>query len=317
MAPEEALLRHLLSTPETLAPPTVLEDLPVGGRLKHFVPQWEKITSDPWVLKTVRKGLILPFISPPPLSPEPINVKLPKDPQRCECLLKEVDSMERKGAVKIIKDPGPGLYSHLFTTPKKSGGWRPVIDLKRLNKFLSVPHFKMETAQSIRKQLNPFEWVVTLDMKDAYFHVPVHKSFQKYLRFAIRGVVYQFVAMCFGLASAPLIFTKILRPFAMYLRKLAILIHLYLDDWLIRAKSPEELLVTLKFVLELAKKLGILMNWEKSELTPKQLFVHLGLRFDLTACLVFPTMGALNKISQWISFFKFHKKVSAKAFLSF
>jgi hypothetical protein len=303
--------------PETSTPPTAIDSLKVGARLKHFAKDWEDITSDQWVLGTLREGLKLKFKTLPTLSQIPIEISLPKDPSKREALLGEISVMLEKGAIERVSQSDPGFYSHIFIRTKKSGGLRPIIDLKALNKHLSVPHFKMETAQSIRQQISPLDWVVTLDMKDAYFHIPVHKDFQKYLKFSIQGVVYQFIAMCFGLAPAPLIFTKVFREFAAYLHKLAILIHLFLDDWLIRNKSPKLLLAQLETVLKLAKKLGIMINWDKSDLEPKQTFIHLGLQFVLPASLVFPTEEAIGKILRWSKYLKQHKKITAKAFLSF
>ena len=52
-----------------------------------------------------------------------------------------------------------------------------------LNNLLHVPTFKMETAESIRKSIRKGEWVTSIDLTDAYFHVPIHRQSQKYLRF--------------------------------------------------------------------------------------------------------------------------------------
>jgi hypothetical protein len=99
-----------------------------------------------------------------------------KRPIKVEALLGEISVMLEKGTIERVSQPGPGFYSHIFIRTKKSGGLRPIIDLKALNKHLSVPHFKMETAQSIRQQISPLDWVVTLDMKDAYFITPYKKT---------------------------------------------------------------------------------------------------------------------------------------------
>ena len=252
----------------------------------------------------------------PPLSKTPRPVQLPKDTRKWEALLEEVQSMLEKGAIETVEDPDPGFYSHLFVVTKKSGGLRPVIDLKALNQHLSVPHFKMETAQSIRGQIQLGESAISLDMKDAYFHVPVHEKYRKYMRFAIGDQVYQFKAMCFGLAPAPLIFTKLLRPLAEYLRKKGILIHFYLDDWLIRARCKRLLRSQAQMVLGLAKSLGIIINLAKSNLNPRSRFDHLGIDFDLDQGLVFPTAESLKKIRVWTKFLRQYRKVTAKGFLS-
>ena len=65
----------------------------------------------------------------------------------------------------------------------------------------------METTASIRATLQQNDWVAFIDLNDAYFHIPVEKKHQKYLRFTHRGAVYQYVALEFGLSTHPMIFT--------------------------------------------------------------------------------------------------------------
>jgi hypothetical protein len=95
----------------------------------------------------------------------------------------------------------PGFYSRLFIVPKKTGGMRPVIDLSILNTYLVVPHFKMETNRSIRASILPGMWTTSLDLSDAYFHIPICHSYRRYIRFVWDNRVYQFRALPFGIAS--------------------------------------------------------------------------------------------------------------------
>ena len=89
---------------------------------------------------------------------------------------------ERNRNVKSL-----GFYSRLFLVPKPHQRWRPVIDLSRLNTFLHVEKFKMETPESIRTSLIPGEWVSPIDLSDAYLHIPIHPNSSKYLRFCHRS----------------------------------------------------------------------------------------------------------------------------------
>ena len=50
-----------------------------------------------------------------------------------------------------------------------------------------------------------------LQFKDAYFHVLVHAQSRKYLRFHIQGQSYQFKAIPFGLSTALMKFTVVLK----------------------------------------------------------------------------------------------------------
>ena len=231
----------------------------------------------------------------------PIAIKLPLNLVKRHVLLKEVKALLQKKALEIVSHRSPGFYSHLFTVPKRSGGFRPVIDLKALNRFIYCPHFHMETDRAIRSQLRPGEWTTSVDLSDAYLHIPVHPSFKKFLRLHIQGQSYQFRAMCFGLNIAPRVFTKILDPVASHLRSRGIVLHRYLDDWLIRGSSPSVVADHTQVVISLFQSLGLLVNREKSELTPKTRFVFLGMDVDLEQAWIRPTEAQLARIGVLVS----------------
>ena len=89
----------------------------------------------------------------------------------------------QKGAVVKV-DPVPGQFvSNIFLVVKKSGGMRPMINLKKLNKFLAREHFKMEHILTILPLLHEGCFMKSLDLKDAYFSVPMNDSDRKYLPF--------------------------------------------------------------------------------------------------------------------------------------
>ncbi len=50
----------------------------VGGRLSFFLPAWQRITSDRFVLEVIRQGYTLPFVRSPPLSMSPVETLLPR-----------------------------------------------------------------------------------------------------------------------------------------------------------------------------------------------------------------------------------------------
>ena len=119
--------------------------------------------------------------------------------------------LTKKAVTRVRKPTTLGYYSRLFLVPKPMKRWRPVIDLSMLNNHLHIPSFNMETAESIRKSIRKGEWVTLIDLTDAYFHVPIHPQSQKYLRFQTKKEVFQFRALPFGVATAPLEFTHIVK----------------------------------------------------------------------------------------------------------
>ena len=106
------------------------------------------------------------------------------------------------------------------------------------------PHFKMETNRSIRASILPGIWSTSLDLADAYFHCPIYVAFRKYLRFVWDNKGFQFRALPFGLAIAPLVFTNIFQVVSAHLHTLSIQIHSYLDDSLCQGTQPRHSFVS-------------------------------------------------------------------------
>ena len=282
-------------------PPAGGTPLPVGGRLSNFCSRWECLTLTNWHRQVLFQGLTLRFSHPPPLCCAPMPIKLPVEPTKRLVLLQEIESLLKKRALEQVSGRSPGFYSHLFTVPKRSGGFRPVIDLKALNRFIICPHFHMETDRSIRSQLRAGEWTTSVDLSDAYLHIPVHQNFRKFLRLRLNNQFYQFRAMCFGLNIAPRVFTKLLDPVVMFLRTRGIMVHRYLDDWLIRASNPELVISHTRIALQLFHHLGLLVNMEKSDLSPKRQFTFLGMSIDLERSWIRPTEAQLARIADQIA----------------
>ena len=66
-------------------------------------------------------------------------------------------------------------------------------------------------------------------------------------------------------------------------------IHWYLDDWLVRARSHHICLQHTQILVKLCQDLGWLVNVEKSELEPKQVFDFVGYQLNLRSGRVRPT----------------------------
>ncbi len=101
-----------------------------------------------------------------------------------------------------------GFYSRYFVVPKKDGGLRPILDLRLLNRSVRRLKFRMLTVKQVVSQIRSEDWFVTIDLKDAYFHVSILPSHRKFLRFVFRGKAYQYRVLPFGLTLSPQTFTK-------------------------------------------------------------------------------------------------------------
>jgi hypothetical protein len=147
----------------------------MNGRLLHFRDRWTTLfPQDNWVLQVILEGLRISFIQPDPLSSYPLFTDVPSDEEKDAFLQQEIRLLIGKWAVEIVRNPQSlGFYSRLFLVQKANGQLRPIIDLSRLNQYILPPKFKMETARSIHLSIRRDEYVVSLDLADAYFHVPI------------------------------------------------------------------------------------------------------------------------------------------------
>ena len=251
---------------------------PVGRRLFYFSHNWKQITDDPWVLDTVT-GLKLRFTHTPPPRVPRNTPRLSQDTDRI--LATEFGDLRVKEAITRVPAGGEvGFISPMFVVPKADGAWRPVIDLKALNRFVACPHFKMESIRTIRGLVSQGDWLLKLDLKDAYLSVPIHQSHRKYLRFRWQTELWQFQVLPFGLNSAPLSFTKLTKPIVSTLRRLAIRSILYLDDMLLVASTPQEAKSHLRAALEIFVALEFIVNTKKSVFQPSQKLEFLGFLID-------------------------------------
>ena len=154
----------------------------VGGHLAKCIHHWSNITKDPWILNTIH-DFHINFSHTPPLAHSP---PLHQDPsmtkEQAMILSEEIHSLLEKSAIMCLPPQlGPGFYSNVFVVPKRDGGWRPIINLQKLNNYIHCPHFKMENIFSLRDISKKGDWLAKIDLKDAYLTVPMAEAHQKYL----------------------------------------------------------------------------------------------------------------------------------------
>ena len=106
------------------------------------------------------------------------------NPHRNSYLLEALQPLIDNNAVELVHNQTSlGFFNRLFLVPKPNNRWRPILDLSKLNLFLRVEKFKMETPETIRTSPQQGEWVTSVDFKDAYFHIPIQEQSRKYLFF--------------------------------------------------------------------------------------------------------------------------------------
>ena len=190
------------------AAPTLLQSF--AGRVSLFLSNCKALTSDPWVIQTIERGYAIP------LTTAPVQQSLPHPPhlptREASLLEEEIQLLLEKQAVQEVPASTKGFYSNMFMVPKKDGGQRPVINLKHLNRFGKSEHFKMEGLHTVKALIQKNNWLAKVDLKDAFFMVPIAQQHQHLLLFTVGTKTFQFKCLPFELCTAPRVFTKVLKP---------------------------------------------------------------------------------------------------------
>ena len=134
--------------------------------------------------------------------------------------------------------------------------------------------FKMDTLQSILKLVTPGCYMATIDLKDAYYSVPVAQERRKYLRFIWRSKLYQYTCFPNGLSPAPRLFTKLMKP--AHLRCQGRIVSGYIDNTYLQQQLFNDALNSLNACKSLFSSLGLLIHPEKSLHIPSQIATVLG-----------------------------------------
>jgi len=190
-----------------------------------------------------------------------------------------IDEFLKKDVI-IEANPNEDLFfSNIFVViqPDKA---RPCIDARPVNEFIENLHFKMEGIQTLRHMIRPRDFLIKIDIKDAYHHIPIHPADQRYLAFHWRKRNYKFRAMPFGLSSAPRIWTKLMGAVLEPLRAQGIRLTYYIDDICLLATSIEEAQKHSQIVRQHLETLGFIIHPTKCDWTPKQQQTFLGFLID-------------------------------------
>ncbi len=154
----------------------------------------------------------------------------------------------------------------VFHSSKEGWGLCPILDLHVLNDSVVQLKFKKLTLRQIVPQVRSEDWFVTIDLKDAYFHISILPYHKKFLRFAFGGRAYQYQVLPFGLALSPHTFTKCVDAALKPLCLQGIRIMNYFEYWFILAQSHQLIVRNRDADLAHMKDLGLRLNAKKSVL---------------------------------------------------
>ena len=162
------------------------------------------------------------------------------------CLVKRVIAPQTRGKRS---------YLPIFTR-KKDGSQCIIPSLQKLNQDVTCHHFKMDTLATALTLITKDCFMASLDRKDAYYAVPICEQHRKLLRFQWRGCLFQYSALPNGLASAPRLFTKLMKSVYASLRTKGHMSTAFLNDSLLVGITRERCMQDVLDSLETLQSLG-------------------------------------------------------------
>ena len=257
------------------------------------VQAWENIGCNTVVLDWIKNGVKIPFVSSPP----DFQLRNHRLTFTQTAFIKQ--ELERLLSLRyIVKlDTKPKYISPIGCVPKKTKGFRLIVDFRHLNSYCSSSSFKQEDIKHVAEIIEPKDKLSSIDIKDGFYHIPVDKSYQEYLSFEFNNNFYSFTVCPFGLCLSPYFFSKTLRPVVTYLRSLGVRLSLYVDDFLICAAA---FLATdhTDLVINCLEDLGFKINFDKSCLLPSHNIDYLG--YEISTTGAFPVIKAKKERTQRI-----------------
>ena len=213
-----------------------------------------------------------------------------------------------KGNYKIVKFK-PTIVSALGSVPKAGSpnDVRLIHDcsmppLRGLNNYIEIEHQKFQTIEDATSKIKRFDWMAKIDLKSAYRSVPIHPG-----NYDGTGLKWKFpgdrhfsylvdTRLPFGASSSPGIFHRITQSIRRIMGRMGYSnVVVYLDDFLIIARSKEECEKAYQALMSLLIELGFSINYNKV-VPPCQRLVFLGIEIDSVSLSCSLPLGKLNDL---------------------
>ena len=280
--------------------------VPVGGKLRHFWRAWQQIGASKKVVRWCLRGYRLPFVPDGerratellrPVCPPSLVPSYPPTSEKGLALAAMIDTLLQKDVIEEVPPTQFCFFNIVFLRPKPNGSWRLILDVSRLNEFLVVHKFAMDTAQVIRNSVPSDSWATSVDFSDAFHHLPIHRNYRKFLAFQVGRRRFQYCACPFGLSPIPQVFTELCLPVKVYARaNWSCTVFQYIDDWLFVTASRDRTSEVTHLFIQLCIRLGLTVNLDKSHLEPSRCLVHLGVAWDFRRATVRPPTDKLQDV---------------------
>lgn len=267
----------------------------MAGKTARYIEQWHRITSDKWILDTVRSYKV-ELVKKPSQQFVPNTIKFSAVERAA--IDQELSDFLEKGIIEPVHTTSADEFiSNIFVRPKTDGGIRVILNLKPFNKhFVEKIHFKMESLKSAVNAMTPNCYFASVDLKDAYYSLRLHSKERRFFRFYWQGKKFQFTSLIMGLSTSPRVFTKVLKPVFATLRRKGHISTAYIDDSCLQGRTEYQCSQNILDTVQLLDSLGFTVHDKKSVFIPTKQIVFVGFILDSESMTVRLTDEKKEKI---------------------
>lgn len=168
----------------------------------------------------------------------------------------EIKRLEMEGIIEPINSSE--WISPLTVAWKKSGKIRLCTDLREVNKALIVDAHLLPKIDELLTELQGAQYFAKIDLASAYHQLELTPDCRNLTAFVTPdNGLYRYTRVCFGLASAPAAFQKMMTQ---YVTKGLDGVYVYLDDCVVAGKTYAEYRERLHKFLQRLKDLNMKLN---------------------------------------------------------
>lgn len=170
----------------------------------------------------------------------------------------------------VVEPSNSPWASAVLLVKKPDGSYRWVVDLRAVNRVTKADSYPLPKVNDILDQLRDAKYISSVDLKSAYFQIPLEESSKEKTAFIIPGRgLFQFKRMPQGLHTSAATWQRFidrvlgedLKPF----------VFVYLDDIIIISQTFEEHMEILSKVLQRLDAAKLTINFEKSHFCRSEL----------------------------------------------
>lgn len=193
---------------------------------------------------------------------KPFRIKqYPLSPALQKHLSQEVDEMLKLGVIRPSTSP---YRSPMLLVKKGDGTYRACFDGRHLNKITVRDAYPLPSVESIISKIQNARFLSTVDIKKAFYNVPLAEESRAKTAFAIPGKgLFEHCVMAFGLTNAPATMTRLMD--IILDESVSQYVFNYLDDIIIVTPTFELHLEMLQKLYERLKYAGLVVNAEKCQ----------------------------------------------------